>query len=129
MIQIPRVQDARISSFRLDYRGEVRRSIEATWPIDGQPDGDDGHYLVLDATHDRERKRFNATVYTHELTEGGSCVRRRFSYGDQSMIRVGSLNVARYSAKALSNFFDAMFASSELEDAMRRVLESHTVAA
>lgn len=124
MIDMPAMKDARLESFRRDWRGEVRREIKASWPISGQTQGEDGHYLVFEAWHDKDRKSFTASVDTYELADHGTTVRRIFDYG-QSSVRLRSEPVARYSAKALSIFFDAHFISTELRDAMRVVLDAN----
>lgn len=124
MIEIPEMQDAAIESFRRNMRGEVPREITASWPISGQAAGQDGHYLMFEVWHDKSGRRFTALVDTYELTDGGTIVRRVIDFG-RSSVRLASRPVARYSAKALSDFFDAQFASDELREAMRRVLDAH----
>lgn len=124
MIDMPEMKDARIESFRRDSRGEVRRQVAASWPISGQAQGEDGHYLVFEAWHDKHRRQLVASVDTFELCDGGTITRRVFDYGRSSQ-RLSSEAVARYSAKALSSFFDAHFASVELRDAMRAVLDAN----
>lgn len=124
MIEIPELKDARLESFRRDSRGEVRREIQASWPISGQAQGEDGHYLMFEAWHDKDRKCFVALVDTYELDDNGTVIRRVFGYG-RSSVRLRSESVARYSAKALSTFFDGHFISTELLSAMRQVLDAH----
>ena len=122
MLDVPEVSEAEVRRFRLDSRGNARRAIEATWPIEKQASGEDGHYLIFEAWHDAHHKRLVARVDTHELTDGGTCVRRVFDYGRSSVV-VATRPVARYSAKALGVFFDSLVSSDELPLAMRLVLE------
>jgi hypothetical protein len=94
-----------------------RRTIEWVYPVDGQAMGEDGRYIRLYAMHSPERKVFFCSVndeVREDRDSGMACSRS----SPMESIQIAREPVARYSKKALREFFDSVMNLDETVDAI-----------
>jgi hypothetical protein len=92
---------------RPNWDGKPSRIVEASVELGKHKDGQGSVVLELDASHDKEGKRFNAILRIVTVEDHGTHKTVSYHLYDRTTaVRVGTKHVARYSAKTLEEFFD-----------------------
>jgi hypothetical protein len=120
------LSNGNVTAFKVDMYGKQQRSIRWELPVDGQEQGEDGRYVVVSCSHDKDWKRFS-TVVGDEIhsSDRGFLVRQCHP---MEWIRPDrGQGVDRYSKKALMEYFQTMFVSDNVVELVARFVDNPTI--